>query len=348
MKKFLLPLSLLVASALAVSACGVSATSDAASVDGQGISISTLNQTVTGVTTSAPFSCLVSQQGAIHGSGVAGTYSAKFVAQQLSLLVQEKVIAGEVNRLHLTSSSIAATLAQSQLAGALAGQSGSACSSTGAQVLASLPASYAKLLLNLQLDQDLVSAHLAGATLSTQGIAAYTATHPGVTSQACVSVILVSSKSAADGVETKLHAGASFSAIAKTTSVDSTSAANGGALGCVYPGQFTGSLSNVVSSIAVNSPSAPIAFQSDFVILEVTQRHPGTGPEAALAIVSSQTNAESAFMLNVERQRSVWINSQYGSWRLSSGQLEVVNGSGPKNSFVLNPNAVTPSGDTYK
>jgi hypothetical protein len=347
-KRILAPLSLFVLLAVALSACGVSATSGAATVNGSQISIAQLNTTIHDATSSTPFNCLLTQASAVKGSGLHATYSSRFVAQQLSLLVENKVASEEVSKLHLASSSLATTLGEEQIESGLTGSAGSACTDTGAQVLASLASSYQNLLLKLQVDQDLIAAHLAGAPLTNAGVEAFTTAHPNIADEACVSVILVAKRATAESIITKLKSGSSFSALAKSDSTDSTTAANGGVVGCDFPGEFSGTLAQVVGSIAVNTPSAPISFQSSYVVLEVTSRKAGTPAGAALALVSAESNSEVALVNVVSKTDKVWVNSQYGTWGVTSGQKQIVAPTGPLNTDLPNANAVTPPGDTYK
>jgi len=252
-----------------------------------------------------------------------------------------------VQRLHLATTALATQLSESQIASGLNGQAGGSCTATGAQVVASLSPSYRNLLTELQIDQNLLSAHLAGVALSDSGVVAYSRAHPEIAQLACVSAILVAKRSQAVTIAKKIRSGASFAALAKSDSIDTQTAANGGALGCVYPGEFASALAKVVGAIALNTPSAPVGFGSNFVVLEVTQRRSGTAAGAALALVSSQTAAETAFVNRLGARTHVWVNSQYGSWILGAGQFQIAAPSGPVNAQILNPFAVTPIGDTY-
>jgi len=346
-KKLLALFGPLVVLALALSGCGVSTSSSAASVNGSTIPISELNQTIKDASQSAPFRCLLSQQAGVQGAGVHATYSSHFVAQQLSLLVARTEINAEVHQLHLVTTALATQLSQSQITSGLNGQAGGSCTATGAQVFASLSSSYRSLLTVLQVDQNLLSAYLVGVPLTNAGVTAYSRAHPEIAQLACVSAILVAKRSQAVTVATKIKSGANFAALAKTVSIDTQSAASGGALGCVYPGEFASGLAKAVGSIALNTPSAPIAFGSNFVVLEVTQRQSGTAAGAALALVSSRTAAEAAFVNRLGAKIQVWVNSQYGRWILASGQYQIAPPSGPLNAQILNPLAVTPIGDTY-
>lgn len=347
MKKLLAIFGPLVALALALSGCGVSTSSSAASVNGSTISISELNRTINDASQSAPFRCLLSQQTGVQGAGVHATYSSRFVAQQLSLLVARTEINREIQRLHLVTTALATQLSESQISSGLNGQAGGACTATGAQVFASLSSSYRNLLTVLQVDQNLLSAYLAGAPLTNAGVTVYSRAHPEIAQLACVSAILVAKRSHAVTIAAKIKSGAIFAALAKTDSIDTQSAANGGALGCVYPGEFASGLGKVVGAIALNTPSAPIVFGTNFVVLEVTQRKSGTAAGAALALVSSKTSAEAAFVNRLGAKTHVWVNSQYGRWILATGQYQIAPPSGPVNAQILNPLAVTPIGDTY-
>lgn len=352
MKKSLAPfiaLALLIGLAIGLAVSGVSVTSDAAEVNGASITQSQLNSVLHESTSSALFNCLLTQGTTpTKGAGVTSTFSSGYAAQQLSLLINHSVIEGALTKLHLQPTSLARSIANQQLASGLTSQTGSSCTATGAQVVASLPVTYRNLLINIQLDQDLLDAHLAGATLTNAGIAAYSKIHPNVTELACVSAILVAKKSTAQTLDAQLRGGASFSALAKANSTDATSAAAGGALGCYYPGEFSGTLGNAVSSLALNQPSAPVLFSSNWVILEVTQRQPGTAAGAALALVSGESAAGSAYAATLNTKDRIWVNSQYGHWGHTKTQDQVVAPTGPKNADLVNSYNLTPLGAVYQ
>ena len=347
MKRLLVPLVVFLVIAGALSAGAITWSSGAAQVNGTTISVKQLNATLSAADSSAAFRCLLAQQGAVTGTGQSSTYSSKFAASELSLLVQRAELASEVAKLHLHSTALADLIAKSQLTSGLTGPQGSACTASGSQVVSSLPVSYVQLLTELQRNQDLIAAHLAGASLTPAGVRAFAGAHPGVAKLACVSVILLASKSAATGVIGSLHKGASFSALAKTKSIDPQTASAGGAVGCVFPGQFNASLEKAVGSAQIGAPLGPIQFGSNYVVLEVTSRSAGSSSGEAFALVSSSLNAELALMKRVGASTHIWVNSAYGSWRYASGAYRVISPSGPPNAAILNPTAVTPVGDTY-
>ena len=68
---------------------------------------------------------------------------------------------------------------------------------------------------------------------------------------ACVSRIVTDTEAEANSIVTQLHAGASFAELAKANSIDTQTAANGGALGCDY------TLAEVEQALEVQSRSPP-------------------------------------------------------------------------------------------
>ena len=72
-----------------------------------------------------------------------------------------------------------------------------------------------------------------GANLAA-AVAAYYDANKSLFTQACVSVIATDTEAHADQLVAEMNAGQSFAAVAKASSLDTPTAANGGALGCDY------------------------------------------------------------------------------------------------------------------
>ena len=347
MKKILLLSVVLVAGALVLGACDAPFASNAAQVDGASISRTELLNTLHDANSSVPFRCLLNEQTPTTGAGVSSTYNSIFAAQQLTLLVERQIVSSALARLHLQSTPLAVSLAKQEIYSGLTGSTGGSCTATGQQVYASLPASYAGLLLTLQTDQNTLSAYIAGATLTDAGLASFTRAHPNLTALNCVSAIVVATQAKATALRTAIESGSSFANVAKANSTDSSSAANGGALGCLYPGELTSPLNSAVEGLAIGTVSTPIGFSGSYVLLEVTSRKPGTATGAATALVSAESTAEAAYAASLSAKSNVVIDSQYGTWKKSSGSYAVVSTKGPLNAVLPNSNAVTPLGAVY-
>lgn len=118
--------------------------------------------------------------------------------------------------------------------------------------------------------------------------------------------ILVSSKSLALQLESKLNSGENFAYLAKKYSIDSTSAKSGGDLGYFTKSSMVPAFANVAFSLPVGKVSSPVKTQYGWNILKVTDIQPAT--VATLASVKSKV---------VAALKAQEIQSKYPSWLLS-------------------------------
>jgi hypothetical protein len=342
-RRTLLSIAAVALAGLVLGACDASFTPDAAQVGGVGISRATLDNVMSEAASSSSFRCDLEQNLAVSGSGVSSTFSKAFADQELELLIQHQVFAEEIARLGLRETSIADELAVSEVETGLTPSSSSTCTATGATVFNSLPHGYAELLVSVQADQDIMGAHLGGTTLTSSGLAAYAAAHPAAAKLTCVSAIVVAKEATAAKIVKLVDAGASFGELAKADSTDSTSAADNGALGCLYPSDFTVPLNTIIENLPLATPSAPISFSGSWVLLEVTARQPGTALGAAGAVVNAESAASNSFADRLIARAHVTVDPQYGVWKKSSGNYTVVAASGPPDALVTNAVPLTPS-----
>lgn len=317
------------------SACQVTPT--AASVNGDTISVASLNTQLSALSSTAAGQCLLELRGSEAATADAnGTYPTGFAGSVLSSQVGDLVAAqfAAAHGIHLTSAEVStartnytsaldgritALVQQATAAGALSGcqkTDGSAIS--GAQLLAALPASVRDAeITNQAVDNALLA---RGADLSDAAVLAfYNANQPLFTID-CVSDIATANQADADAIITKLKAGQSFAALATASSVDAQTAAGGGVLGC----NFTESrvLSALqVASVTVGQPVTPIQTSGGtWVIYEVTSQQLVPVTEAASVIrddllhTSANTQRVTAELLVYAHHSSVTVNPQYGTW----------------------------------
>ncbi len=273
MRRFLLPLALLVLAALALGACDSQFSATAAKVDGAALSQQSLNEALGATASDAAFRCIVqASSGSPSISGVGtGTYSSAYTAQVLTTLVDRQVLHTAVAPLHLPTGPVAGPLASEVLGDVYAAPSGSSCAS-GPSAIAALGHPFRTDLLSYQEDQDALIAHEQGADLTTAGLAAYVRSHPQAGTLDCVGAILASTKAASLKLAAKIAHGASFASVAKSSSLDTTSGANGGSLGCLLPSELPAALASVVTALPLGKVSAPVSYSGYWVLLRVTSR----------------------------------------------------------------------------
>jgi peptidyl-prolyl cis-trans isomerase C len=207
---------------------------------------------------------------------------------------------------------------------------------TGAELVASLPAGIANDRIRSQaIYQGLLA---RGADLSTKAAATYYLANQSLFTQDCVSIIVTSSQTAGQQLVTQLDAGASFSALAHAHSIDPTSAAAGGSIGC----DFTESEILQTLDVPTATVGAPIGPAQDpttgqWVIYEVTSQlvEPFNTalPLVRQDLLVSATNEDrvGAQLKAFAHQTTVYVNPQYGAWK----GLTVVAPVPPPSQFLL-------------
>jgi len=137
----------------------------------------------------------------------------------------------------------------------------------------------------------------------------------------------------------QLLRGASFAALAKAHSVDTTSAPNGGALGCIPDAEFNAPLGADLAGLNIGRVSAPIAFSTDWLLLLVTKREPEAYQQQATSLIAlEQANLNQLFPRLI-RTAKVQVDPQFGTWDTSASPAKVTANAGPRAAIVPNPSA---------
>jgi hypothetical protein len=318
----LLSVAAIVAIALASSGCNLKWRPYAARVDNTVITPASLDAAMSALKADPGFACLeFDSTFRVAGAGE-HTYdlkSADFVLNQLIEYQIERRIAAS---LRATPRGSAVSLASDQLTtrleSELSSQTTAACPRTGAD-LTKLRGGYKNVALGLLADEDAIAAHFAGTSLSPGGLARYEAAHRSTTSESCVSLIEVPSKSIATAVAHAIKHGASFATEAAAHSIDTGNAKQGGAIGCAADISALGSYAKPVQALAVNQVTAPLPYTSGtttaWLLFTVTSRPPE--PPATL-LEQLLTTERTPFVHVIEHaiaRSRVSLSSQYGSWR---------------------------------
>ena len=334
----LLAVLTVVATGVATSACTLTPT--AASVNGDTISVASLNSQLQGLTSSAAGLCLLSldfpQALDLTGTGTggAGTYRTDFASLVLGNEV-DNVLAGQFaagHQVRITAKDRAqaesefvtlldgAISAQAQQAAALGGtlgcQKADGTSFTGKAVLAALPADVRDTeLANQAIEQYLLT---RSADLSPSALQSYFAANPTQFVQDCVSVIQTTDQATADTAYNSLKAGTSLTQVAAAASTDPSVQTRSGQIGCFPESTILSQLQ--LSSVAVGQPVTPVQSNGTWVVYVVTSRTPVSFAQAAstIAQILIRTTANrqkvSNEVLGFARKSTIDINPQYGTW----------------------------------
>lgn len=109
--------------------------------------------------------------------------------------------------------------------------------------------------------------------------------------------ILVQTQADADAILKQLQGGADFAALAKASSLDTQSGANGGDLGTIYVGQFVPAFDTQVFDTQRDARYVIVPFQGAFGVFEILGR--GQAPLSAVTDPQTQQQYVSAWITNV-------------------------------------------------
>ncbi|MGA3216118.1 MAG: peptidylprolyl isomerase [Acidimicrobiales bacterium] len=328
---------------LGLSGCDVHLSPYAAIVNGSEISQTQLRNALAAVVGNPSYKCAIESSGTTHvtGSGQ-GTYNSAFGAEVLSILIQDQVLRQHVARIGLSEPSGLYAAALSQLETVTAPPS--TCPGSGASLMAAFPPWYRQVLVRFQMDEDALAAQAAGTSLSPAALDRYVAAHHNAMTAACVSVIEVGTKATALSLRAKLLGGASFAAVAKADSIDSTTAPDGGSIGCVPDSMFTSPLSTDLAALSVGRVSEPISFSSDWLLLLVTQRQAESYQDLVSSLVAFEQSALNKTFPRLIRSARIQIDPQFGTWDTKASLARVDANAAPPADIVPNPGANSASG----
>jgi len=323
-----------------VSACDV--TPNAASVNGDTVSVSALNTRLDAVDRSSVGPCYLAVRDGVNlttstqGAGGPGTYQTVYAGTILGNQVGALLTAqyAKTLGLHVTSADLSTASGEfaSELDAqittldqqALAAGSLSPCQKpdgtayTGQELLDSVPAVLRNdEVANLAVEDQLL-AH--GADLSDAAVLNYYVANQPEFTQSCVSVIATGTQAEAQAVVAKLDAGASFSQLATTSSIDTATSSNGGQLGCNFTeSEVLQSLGQ--TSVTVGQPTTPVQTSSgNWEVFEVTSQTVVPVTQAAglvrqyLVRTTANSQRVSKELLAFAHRSSITVNPQYGAW----------------------------------
>jgi hypothetical protein len=326
--------------ASALSGCNVQLAPYAAVVNGSVISQQQLRNALSAIMQNASYKCAIESSGTTQFKGAGDdTYSAAFTAEVLSILIQDKATRQEAVRMRLFEPPSLGPVALGQLQQATTPPS--TCPGSGASLVAAFPAWYRAVLLSFQVDEDAIAAHLAGTSFRPAMFASYVARHHSEMSVACVSVIETSTKATASSLHDQILHGASFAALARAHSINTATASQGGAIGCVPDSEFNPPLNTVIARLAVGGVSEPVSFSSDWLLLLVTSRQTQTYSQNVSSLLGQEQGAIGTFFPRLVRSANVVIDPQFGTWDTKASPPRVQANAGPPAAVVPNPGANT-------
>jgi hypothetical protein len=345
MKRLLVLFTVLIAGVV-VAAFSVS--SVAASIDGTHISQSALDNDLNAIANSSAYQCYLNAEvglstegevtklpiagaGQDSTSGPLGVFSATFVRFWLNQMIHQSAVQSYATSHGLHASSALTKDAQEEISGGINGAFSEAseeglstgCTSSGAAVLASLPASFVNELVADQTANDLVDAHSADSGLSPSAVRAYFESHRSDFETLCVHDLGSATQAGATTMRNELLFGAPLATVAKSSVVQSTVPTSGGN-GCVSASNDIYALvARYTKGLKPGGVSQPFANGSDYFIFQLDSVQPVTYSQLPALLVqesiinAGETRASTTIDHFVSRA-TVTIDPRYGTWtRLS-------------------------------
>lgn len=324
--------AVLLVAAVLLSSCS-QATPWAARVNGETISVETIENELLAVTSNPRYSAALdgelgagSEGGGLRPGGP-NTVNASFTAQSLSnrVLVTLMEQRAEADGVEVTAEQRAA--AEQQVRG----------QNEDPAVFDSLAGDYRRYLVDRQ---ALLAALLAARATPEALRRAYDA-DPGKYATSCVRHILVGTGDAASAIRSRIAGGENFADIARAESLDNQdpggSAGQGGDLGCftrAQTEQFVGPFRDAINSLSQGELSLPVATQFGSHIVQITSVRRPTYEEAQTDIGQELGNAASLFT-EVLATADVEVDPRYGTFRPADEASGRSAGIEPPNAFAL-------------
>lgn len=244
-----------------------------------------------------------------------GTFDAAFVSQVLLRQIDYALIHAEVTRRQLALTD-ACRLTASNDAKLNLGQGNA---DTGQTLFEKFPKAYQDLLIQRTGDVIVLEAALSGQDCgSAVDAEGYYNAHQADFTKLCISLIAVNDQATADSVVAQARAGTDFAALATQFSVDPTSQAAGGAVGCRLPSEFNPTIAQLLQAAKTGDVLDPIPASTGFSIVKVTDRQLASLDEvrsqAEELATSSQGQAFGNWLRDARAHATVVVDARYGTF----------------------------------
>jgi hypothetical protein len=318
--------------ALVASSCGSTVASavhtNAITVDGTSISRRDLQHDVNALASNAKFVAL-DKQVAAQGSAASTLFDKQgqptrvLTTSWLNRLVNQIVVDREFKRRHLKVTAADLSEGEKQFAQLFATQSAG-----GADLVAKFPKWFREQERQREARLVALTRALNAAKPITE--AAMRAFYVQNVGSLCpsgfnVSHILVKTLPEAQAIEAQLAAGGVFSTIAQAKSTDTSSGAQGGALGCFKTGQFVAAFEQAAQKAVLNVPTAPVKTEFGYHIILKTKYVPPTFESVKAEIaqqLAGQANLLAKFVGARLKKATVRVDPLYGTWNKKNSKVE--------------------------
>ena len=343
-------------------------TPSAATVNGTQISESAFHTELDRVSQSAPVRCalglITGQTIPANGAG-SDTIPTKDADAVLSLMIDQVLYTQDLTRLKASVDTTYTSFAHNSLTQYLTPASGasSPCGTSGAQLVAELPAWFVDQEVSFIASQARLTAALSHVDLSSAGVETFYRDNPADFQELCLDALATTTQAEAESDRTKIKDGATFASVAESSSLNAS-----------HPRPASPRTARFLASRLLRSvptsPTGPLALEDvklkagvptpaflddsstdqggtgDWLVLEIvrTEQVP-LNSQVSLGIqdylVSQNESALATEQTRILHSASVYVDPDFGAWRSSKvGALPgVLPPSTPQSGDLLNPKA---------
>jgi parvulin-like peptidyl-prolyl isomerase len=300
-------------------ACSRTSSAPAASANGTAISTHDLVDELNAISSNRDYIDSLQSNSPTGGVTVLGStpgsFDAAFVSQVLLRQLDYSLIHAEVKKRHLTIDDACRNEARNDAQLNL-GQSNAA---KGEQLFNKFPTRYQDLLVERNADVIVLESALAGQQCGKAVDAeAYYRAHPDDFTKICVSLIALNDATQADGIVTLARGGADFAGLVRQFSVDATSKATDGAIGCRLPSAFNATVASLLSAAKPGDVLEPLPGQSGVSIVKITDRQLAPLDEvrsqAEELATTTSGQAFSTWLRQARADSKVTVDALYGTF----------------------------------
>ena len=307
-------------------ACSRTTSAAAATINGNAISTQDLVDELNAISANPDYITSLQSGGPTNGLTVVGTtpgsFDAAFVSQVLLRQMDYALIRAEVTKRHVPISDACRLEAKNDTLSNLGQQDVKA----GQALFDKFPKRYQDLLVQRYAEVLTLEAAVGGQTCG-QSIDAqsYYNSHQSDFTKLCVSLIAVTDPAQADSIVAQARGGADFAALVQQYSVDPTSKATDGAIGCRLPSEFNPTVAGLLTAAKTGDVLDPIPGQNGASILKLTDRQQASFDEvrqqAEQLAQSSATDAFGSWLQDARSKAQVTVDARYGTFDPSRYQI---------------------------
>jgi hypothetical protein len=208
----------------------------------------------------------------------------------------------------------------------------------GPTIFGAFPKSYQLEVIDDYAALVTIEGDLTKTDFSLSALQSYYTAHLSDYVNICAAHILSTTASAANSILAKLNTGSSFVVLARTNSADSSTAQNGGYIGCALPSQFSSSFgasfANEIKTGPIDKPLPIVTVGSGYSIPLVASRTQLTFSQSLAAIATTKLGTTggavvNAFVAGAAKSANVTVSPQYGTFSASVSGLNITAPSTP-------------------